>query len=236
MTLGIPQDMRRMAFFSLSGHLIILVLLTAVPLLKMPAREASSYNVMLISQPAPSPREARTAPVSPVAKQPVKAPPPPPIAKAPASVTPPPAKPVASPAQPPIVFPNSRERLTDSFTTFWTRGWSERLGTEFGVGYEFRRVNAALFRVRGAIGLTPSVDLWCGADANVNGNYAVGLGVSYHLGETGRHDILHNIGGTGREALSADRGDGFTSGQILRRDAVRGNPVLRAPCSRPCSA
>ena len=114
MTLGIPQDMRRMAFFSLSGHLIILVLLTAVPLLKMPAREASSYNVMLISQPAPSPREARTAPVSPVAKQPVKAPPPPPIAKAPASVTPPPAKPVASPAQPPIVFPNTRERLTDS--------------------------------------------------------------------------------------------------------------------------
>src|SRR3989441_7219358 len=64
-----------------------------------------------------------------------------------------------------------RERINDSFTTFWTRGWSERLDTEFGAGYEFRRVRGAQFRVRAAIGLAPSVDLWCGADANLHGNY-----------------------------------------------------------------
>src|SRR5262249_20623226 len=63
------------------------------------------------------------------------------------------------------------ERANDSIITFWKRGWSDRLGTEFGAGYEFRRVNAALFRARASWGLTSRMALWCGGDADVNGSY-----------------------------------------------------------------
>jgi hypothetical protein len=85
----------------------------------------------------------------------------------------------------------------DSLTTFWTRGWSDRWGTEFGAGYEFKNTDKALFRARAAMGLTRSCDLWCGGDANNFGSFAVGLGVTYHFGATGRHAVLDNIGGSG---------------------------------------
>jgi len=91
------------------------------------------------------------------------------------------------------------ERMINSLASFWTRRWSGTFGTEFGAGYEFKRVNDALFRFRAAIGLTRSLDMWCGGDVNSGSNYAVGLGLSYHFGATGAHDILHNIGGTGSE-------------------------------------
>lgn len=92
-----------------------------------------------------------------------------------------------------------RRSPINSLRTFWTRQWSDRFGTEFGAGYELRRVKGALFRARAAIRLTPFTDLWCGGDANLNGNYAVGIGVSYRLGGTGRHASLNSIGGTGDE-------------------------------------
>ena len=88
------------------------------------------------------------------------------------------------------------QRANNSLTTFWTRGWSERLGTELGAGYEFRNVKGALLRARFAMGLTRATDLWCGGDANLNGSYAVGMGVSYYFGDARRHASLHNIGGS----------------------------------------
>ncbi len=92
-----------------------------------------------------------------------------------------------------------RERGPTSLRTFWTRGWSEWLNTEIGAGYELRHVRGALFRARAAIRLTDSTDLWCGADANLNGNYAVGVGVSYRLGGAGRPNNLNHIAGSGGE-------------------------------------
>jgi len=91
------------------------------------------------------------------------------------------------------------QRIADSLTTFWTRGWSERLGTEFGAGYEFSGVKKTLFRARAALWLTQHVDLWIGGDVNWSGSYAAGIGVSYHFGDAGQHAGLHNIGGTGDE-------------------------------------
>jgi hypothetical protein len=92
-----------------------------------------------------------------------------------------------------------RQRIANSFTTFWTRGWSERFGTEFGAGYEFSHVNKTLFRARAALWLAHHVDLWLGGDINTHANYAIGTGVSYYFGDAGQHANLHNIGGTGDE-------------------------------------
>ena len=89
------------------------------------------------------------------------------------------------------------QAFINSVTTFWTRGWNRMLGTEFGAGYEFCRQDGALMRARAALGLTRAVDLWCGGDINSHGRFAIGLGVTYHFGSTGRHAILHTIGGEG---------------------------------------
>jgi hypothetical protein len=89
------------------------------------------------------------------------------------------------------------QRIADAFDVFWTRDWTEILSTEFGIGYEFSHVDEGLFRGRAAYGVTRSVDLWCGGDVNTAGDYAAGVGVSYHFGGTGRHAALHNIGGSG---------------------------------------
>ena len=83
-----------------------------------------------------------------------------------------------------------QQRIANSLTTFWTRGWSERLGTEFGAGYEFSGVNKTLFRGRAALWLTQHVDLWIGGDVNWRGNYAASVGVSCHFGDTGQHASL----------------------------------------------
>jgi len=88
------------------------------------------------------------------------------------------------------------QKANNSLTTFWTRGWNERIGTEFGAGYEFRSVKGALLRARVAMALTPSTDFWWGGDANVNGSYAVGMGVTYYFGDKRRYASLHNIGGS----------------------------------------
>jgi len=87
------------------------------------------------------------------------------------------------------------QRIMNALTTFWTRGWSEIFGTEFGAGYEFG--HGALLRARAAIALTRKLDWWIGGDASGRCNYAMGTGVSYHFGGTAWHASLHNVGGSG---------------------------------------
>lgn len=92
-----------------------------------------------------------------------------------------------------------RQRVANSLTTFWNRGWSERFGTEFGVGYEIKRVDASIFRVRAAMKVSPKVDLWCGADVNSGANFVVGIGLTYRCTDGRVHATLTNIGGDGRD-------------------------------------
>jgi len=49
MIIGIPPDMRRTTIVSVLGHLFLLLVLTAVPLMRLPARDAGSYQVVLVS-------------------------------------------------------------------------------------------------------------------------------------------------------------------------------------------
>ncbi len=94
------------------------------------------------------------------------------------------------------------QEIIDQFSTFWTRDWNETVGTELGVGYQFSHVDEALLRGRVAFALTEYVDLGFGGDVNTDGDYAVGVNLSYHFGGTGRHPSLHNIGGSGAGAYT----------------------------------
>src|SRR5438552_797248 len=130
MIIGIPPDMRRPTIVSVLGHLFLLLVLTAVPLMRLPARDAGSYQVVLISPssvrppahppektPVPTPQVPASAPSPPVQKQ---APtgkyeiPAPPMEKIPARVpleaVPAARIPVISPARP---VPAKPSRMTD---------------------------------------------------------------------------------------------------------------------------
>lgn len=89
------------------------------------------------------------------------------------------------------------EEMIDEFVPFWTHDWSEEVATELGFGYQFSDVDEALFRGRVAYGFSPYADIGFGGDFNTDGDYALGVSVSYHFGGTGRHAMLHNIGGKG---------------------------------------
>jgi outer membrane biosynthesis protein TonB len=118
MVIGIPQDMRRTAAFSVAGHVLVLVLLTAVPFVKLPARDVGSYQVVLIS---PAPNARRVAPSPPKLQAPVPPNPTipaPPVERAPARVTPAPAPvtPASAPLTPklvPVPVAPKAERLSD---------------------------------------------------------------------------------------------------------------------------
>ena len=130
MIIGIPPDMRRTTIVSVLGHLFLLLVLTAVPLMRLPARDAGSYQVVLISPssvrppahppektPVPTPQVPASAASPPVQKQ---APtvkyeiPAPPMEKIPARVpleaVPAARIPVISPARP---VPAKPSRMTD---------------------------------------------------------------------------------------------------------------------------
>jgi len=130
MIIGIPPDMRRPTIVSVLGHLFLLLVLTAVPLMRLPARDAGSYQVVLISPssvrppahppektPVPTPQVPASAASPPVQKQ---APtvkheiPAPPMEKIPARVpleaVPAARIPVISPARP---VPAKPSRMTD---------------------------------------------------------------------------------------------------------------------------
>ena len=130
MIIGIPPDMRRPTIVSVLGHLFQLLVLTAVPLMRLPARDAGSYQVVLVSPssvrrpahppektPVPTPKEPASAASPPVQNQ---APtvkheiPAPPMEKIPARVpleaVPAPRIPVISPARP---VPAKPSRMTD---------------------------------------------------------------------------------------------------------------------------
>ena len=97
---GIPQDMRRTTMISLSGHLMLLAVLTAIPLLKVPSQNLASYQVTLVATPIlPPPVEASPTPVE---KEPAATEPPPAQVRMPAPVA-------ASP-----IGLKPRERLSDS--------------------------------------------------------------------------------------------------------------------------
>ncbi len=126
MTVGIPDDMRRTAFVSVAGHLVLLAALTAVPLLKTPLQGTASYQVTLVSslaRPAPAlPPAVPSAPTPIEREQVVRAP-----VSVPASAprippeparhvtAPRPASRVAAAPAPPLVLPKAQERLTESF-------------------------------------------------------------------------------------------------------------------------
>jgi hypothetical protein len=95
-----------------------------------------------------------------------------------------------------------RQEVIDEFSAFWTRDWGEDLVTELGIGYQFSHVDEALFRGRVALALRRFTDLSFGLDANTDGDYALGLGLSYNFGGTSRHATVRNIGGSGRELFA----------------------------------
>jgi len=57
-------------------------------------------------------------------------------------------------------------------------------------------------RGRVAFGLNNHADLGFGGDVNTDGDYAFGVGVSYHFGGNGRHVFVHNIRGPGSGAYT----------------------------------
>ena len=82
MIIGIPPDMRRTTIVSVLGHLFLLLVLTFVPFMRLPARDAGSYQVVLISPssvrrpaqptektPVPTPKMPASAAAPPVPKQ-----------------------------------------------------------------------------------------------------------------------------------------------------------------------
>jgi TonB family protein len=73
MTAGIPHDMRRIALVSLAAHVVTLVMLTTVPLTKIPPRGASAIEVLLVSQPS-APVQAEQAPAPPTVAKATPAP------------------------------------------------------------------------------------------------------------------------------------------------------------------
>ena len=101
------------------------------------------------------------------------------------------------------------EEAIDEFVPFWTRDWSRQVATEFGLGYQFSSVDEALLRARLAYGFTPNADIGFGGDMNTDGDYALGVTVSYHFGGTGRHAMLDNIGGKGNELYTPFPDAGF---------------------------
>jgi TonB-like protein len=131
MIIGIPPDMRRTTIVSVLGHLFLLLVLTAVPLMRLPARDAGSYQVVLISPssvrrpahppekaPVPTPKVPASAASPPVQKQALTAVkqeiPAPPMekvsARVPLEAVPAARIPVISPARP---VPAKPSRMTD---------------------------------------------------------------------------------------------------------------------------
>src|SRR5438105_8759638 len=131
MIIGIPPDMRRTTIVSVLGHLFLLLVLTAVPLMRLPARDAGSYQVVLVSPssvrrpahppektPVPTPKEPAAAASPPVQKQAPTAVkqeiPAPPMektsARVPLEAVPAARIPVISPARP---VPAKPSRMTD---------------------------------------------------------------------------------------------------------------------------
>ena len=131
MIIGIPPDMRRTTIVSVLGHLFLLLVLTAVPLMRLPARDAGSYQVVLVSPsnvrrpahppektPVPTPKEPTAVAPPPVQKQAATAVkheiPAPPMektsARVPLEAVPAARIPVISPARP---VPAKPSRMTD---------------------------------------------------------------------------------------------------------------------------
>ena len=67
MMTGFPPDIRRTAVVSLVGHLILLLLLASVPHMKLPTRDAGSYQVVLVS-PASVRQATKHSPAAPASE------------------------------------------------------------------------------------------------------------------------------------------------------------------------
>jgi TonB family protein len=118
MSIGIPDDLRRTAVFSLAGHLVFLAVLFAVPLHKVPAHGTTTYQVSLVSTSVARPHPPKPV-ASPIQPQPIEK-----VAPAPAPVRTPvpepsrqaPPEPVQAVTSPPIALPESQERVTAALT------------------------------------------------------------------------------------------------------------------------
>jgi hypothetical protein len=87
-------DMRRTVFVSAVGHVVVLLVLTALPVIRMPAREGTSYHVVLVTpsaiRPSAQHREIPVPPVKspmPAVPKSMKPVPPPPKKEAPTAVS-----------------------------------------------------------------------------------------------------------------------------------------------------
>jgi hypothetical protein len=91
-----------------------------------------------------------------------------------------------------------RQQAIDRVDAFWNRDWNGALATEISIGCQFSHIDEAVFGGQLVCGLNPNVDLSVGGEVNTAGDFVIGARVSYHFGSTGRHDSIHNIGGSGK--------------------------------------
>jgi len=85
------------------------------------------------------------------------------------------------------------EEAIDQGQIFWVRDWNAAWASQFGLGYQWSRVNETVFRGRLAYRWLENVDVTLGGDVNTNTDYAFGIALSWSFGGTGRHPFVHNI-------------------------------------------
>ncbi len=119
MTAGMPDDMRRTALVSVAAHVVAVVMLSVVPLVKIPPQGASAIQVTLVSKSAAPARlvhveRQQAAPISPAVPVPVKERRPEPRQKHIAPAPQPMRKtPLVAPAEPPRSVPKEPEARSD---------------------------------------------------------------------------------------------------------------------------
>ncbi len=89
------------------------------------------------------------------------------------------------------------QECADQFELFWNRDWNEAWASELGVGYQFGDVDETIFNGVLVYAVNDGWDVAGLGSVNTAGHYLVGVRVSYHFGQTRRHDVLHNIDGAG---------------------------------------
>lgn len=87
------------------------------------------------------------------------------------------------------------QECADRVELFWNRDWNADLASELGVGYQFGDVDETLFNAVVVYAVTDAWDVAGHGTINTTGDYVIGVQVSFHFGQTRRHDLLHNIDG-----------------------------------------
>src|SRR5690606_9530645 len=91
----------------------------------------------------------------------------------------------------------TEEEAVDRVDGFWNRKLNERLTAELIVGYQLGDGEEEYFAPQLALELTDAIDLGAGPHVHTAGDYAATFGFSFHFGQTGRHEWVHNVDGQG---------------------------------------